>query len=363
VKLQGEITSAILLVLRSPMRRRMLLRDPRTFFDLMQFLVRIVPLARNEIVAIRKHAQRIPDIALREQALSSIDAKSYHVAGAAILATFLPRRAAREYIRIVAPLESIYDYLDNLCDRHAHVAHEAYPVLHQAIADACNPDSPGRNYYALGPMGDDGGYLRDLVLTVQQRLRAIPNFEALLPTFRVAAELYARMQSSVHAPAEDRERLCRAWFEEHRSSFPDLTWNEFVAAAGSQFQVYAPLYSLLRGTPAEIEQVFHAHFPAVASLHVLLDSFIDRQEDREHGDLNLVASMPDRARILERFAFLAGKAEAAISLLSDARPHRFLLQIMTLFYLSHPKIAEQGLEEQAIALLATLERSGFAEAS
>ena len=29
------------------------------------------------------------------------------------------------YVEIVAPLETIYDYLDNLCDRHPEVAVEA----------------------------------------------------------------------------------------------------------------------------------------------------------------------------------------------------------------------------------------------
>ena len=106
---------------------------------LLRFLRRIVPLASAELDAIRERANAIPDEALRREAISSVDGKAYHVAGACILATFLPDGAARRYVSIVAPLESIYDYLDNLCDRHPDVPIDAYPVLHQAIADALDP--------------------------------------------------------------------------------------------------------------------------------------------------------------------------------------------------------------------------------
>ena len=70
-----------------------------------------------------------PDPALRREAVASIEGKAYHVAGACILATFLPSAAAEHYIEIVAPLETIYDYLDNLCDRLPNVPPAAPPMV------------------------------------------------------------------------------------------------------------------------------------------------------------------------------------------------------------------------------------------
>ena len=41
--------------------------------------------------------------------------------------------------------------------------------------------------------------------------------------------------------------------------------------------------------------------------------------------------------------------------LRDARRHRFLVQAMCVFYLTHPKVFEQGLERESAALLRALE--------
>jgi tetraprenyl-beta-curcumene synthase len=317
---------------------------------LLGFLRRVVPLAAAQLAAIRERAENIPDGALRREALASVDGKAYHVAGASILATFLPVDAARRYVAIVAPLESIYDYLDNLCDRHPDVAIEAYPVLHQAIADALDPTAQARDYYALGPAGDDGGYLRWLVTRTQDGLRAIDGYERLLPPLREATELYGEMQTYKHYPAGERERALIAWYE-RRGAGLDLEWHEFACAAGSQFQVYAPLYELVAGRPDSIEAAYDAHFPAVAALHVLLDSFIDQAEDREHEELCFASVYSSPERLQERVACLAERAKRRFAALPEPAQHRFVLRVMALFYLTHPKVYAQGLNRQAEALL------------
>src|SRR5580698_10889640 len=192
----------------------------------------VVPRVSKELREIRKRADGIADPLLRRQALDSISAKSYHAAGAAILATFLPPGAVKRYVDIVVPLESIYDYLDNLCDRHPNVPAAAYPVLHGAIADALDPSASPGDYYAAGPGGDDSGYLRWLVDRVRARLAAVDGYERLLPNFREAALLYGEMQTFAHFPPGEREAACETWFElRFDSRFEALTWGEFACAA------------------------------------------------------------------------------------------------------------------------------------
>ena len=351
--MRDEITWAVHHVLASPARLRFLLADgPATTANVLRFLRRVVPHARLELEGIRSLASSIRDPALREEALASINAKAYHVAGGCILATFLPPAQARAYVELIAPLESIYDYLDNLCDRHPDVAVEAYPVLHQAIADALDPYAAPRDYYALGPSGHDNGYLQRLVTRVQRSLRRVEGHERLLPLFREAADLYAEMQTYKHYGPQEREGVCIAWFKRRRDArFADLEWYEFACAAGSQFQVYAPLFELIAGRPESAAAAYDAHFPAVASLHVLLDSFIDQAEDAEHGELNFVAVYDGQDHLRDRVAYLAGRAMQRFAALPQRTPHRFVLRVMALFYLTHPKVYAQGLNGDAEALL------------
>lgn len=355
--MRDEIAWAVRHVLLSRTRLRFLTADgPSTPANIVCFLRRIVPQARLELEGIRSLAGSIRDDALREEALASIAAKAYHVAGGCILATFLPRPKARAYVELIAPLESIYDYLDNLCDRHPDVPVEAYPVLHQAIADALDPYATPRDYYALGPHGHDNGYLLRLVTRVQRSLRRVDGHDAVLPIFREAAQLYAEMQTYKHYPAGERERVCREWFAARKDGrVADLEWYEFACAAGSQFQVYAPLYELFAGRTDAVTAAYDAHFPAVAALHVLLDSFIDQAEDRDHGELNFAAVYPSPPAMRERAGYLAGLAGRRFAALPDRRPHEFVLRVMSLFYLTHPKVYAQGFNDEAESLLRTID--------
>ncbi|HTX58660.1 MAG TPA: DUF2600 family protein [Verrucomicrobiae bacterium] len=350
--MRSEIGWAVRHVLASPARLRFLIGAGAALpVQLVRFLRTIVPQAAAELAAIRSLAERIPDAALRREAIASIDGKAYHVAGGCILATFLPPERARRYVEIVAPLETIYDYLDNLCDRHPNVDVSAYPVLHRAIADALDPGAAPRDYYASGPAGDDGGYLRALVERVQRGLSAVDGYEQLLPAFAEAAGLYGEMQTYKHYPRGERERACIAWFARSSARTGGLDWHEFACAAGSQFHVYAPLYELIAGRPEAARAAYDAHFPAVAALHVLLDSYIDQAEDREHGELSFAAIYPSLARLRERVRYLARSAERGFAALPDPRQHRFVLRVMALFYLTHPKVYAQGLDRDAQELL------------
>jgi len=365
-----EIRWAVTHVLRSPARLRFLLGDgPQFPYDLVRFLRRVVPLAAAQLAKIEAAAETIPDELLRREALASARNKAYHVAGGCILATFLPGDAAGKYVEIIAPLESIYDYLDNLCDRHPDVRPDAYPVFHRALSDALDPTAQPSNYYAEGPFEngnsdrpvDDGGYLAALVRQVQQALRNVRDYDAVVPMFREAVKYYSEMQTFKHLAPDERESACVAWYERSvaQSNNPflrEITWYEFACAAGSQFHVYVPLYLLFTRSDEQIlEGGYNAYFPAVAALHVLLDSFIDQAEDREHGELNFVDCYESFVAMETRVQFLVATASKRFEQLPVPYQHRFLLRVMALFYLTHPKVSAQNLDSQAIALLRCFE--------
>src|SRR6185503_14658838 len=145
--MKDDIRWAVRTVLGSPQRLRFLFRGgPGTFLTVLRFLRTIVPQAASALRDIRARAEAIPDERLRAEAVASAEHKAYHVAGACILATFLPPDLQRRYIAIVAPLETIYDFLDNLCDRHPDVPPAAYPTLHRALADALDPTREPADY-------------------------------------------------------------------------------------------------------------------------------------------------------------------------------------------------------------------------
>lgn len=355
--LAGDVLRVVAAVLRSPDRVQRLFRlGPHGLVSMARFLVRVVPRATHALAAIRRRALRIPDPALRAQALASIDGKAFHVLGGCILATFLRGRDATRYVRLVASLETIYDYLDNLCDRLPNVSALAYPTLHEALLDALDDRRPLGAYYRDGPAGDDGGYLHSLVLDVRAESAALPHYVAVREALVEIGGYYARLQTLKHAAVDVREAGCDRWYAEHRDRFPDLYWWEFAAACGSSLPVFALLYLASQpqlDAPA-IEATLAAYFPNVSAVHILLDYFIDQAEDREHRELNFVACYRTPAEAVERVRRLLRRTRSRLGVLAHAEWHEFVLRAMCLFYLTHPKVFEQRLDRESTALLSAL---------
>lgn len=353
--LQTEIGWATSRVLFSPKRLGFLLRGGLDdALELRRFLVNVIPLARAALLRLEHLAERIPDAQLRAQARFGLRSKGYHVAGACILSTLLPSAAREHYVEIVAPLEAIYDFLDGLCDRHPQTTPQAFRQLHFALFDALDPSRPRSDYYAFGPPGDDGDYLSSLVRRVRRALSRLAGYELLLPYFNDAAALYADTQTYKHLPPGEREQSCIDWHARNAQHFGDLTWWEAGAAAGSQFQVYGPLYAAFCSNFEQIAPTYEAYFPAFSALHVLLDSFIDQQEDRDHAELNWITCYDSFEAFAARSRELAARARTAFAMLSMPRAHTFALRIMALFYLTHPKVYEQQIGQEAATLLDAL---------
>ncbi|HEY0615010.1 MAG TPA: DUF2600 family protein [Candidatus Elarobacter sp.] len=357
--LRRDLRRTLRVVFSRPSRiRRLIALGPRGWSATARFLTTVVPRAGRELAAIRARAERIPDPALREQALASIDGKAYHVQGGCILATFMRGEQMRRYVAIVAALETIYDYLDNLCDRLPGVTREAYATLHESLLDALDDRRAPSDYYRDGPPGDDGGYLRSLVDAAREGLRALPNYAAVRDDLAGVARFYADLQVHKHGPAGERERACGAWYARNRERFPGLAWWEFAAACGSSLPVFAliELASRERLERGEIEATVAAYFPGVSAIHILLDYFIDQAEDREHGELNFVACYASPAEAVAKLRALVTATLERVRTLAGAARHRFLVEAMCVFYLTHPKVFEQRLERESAALLGALGR-------
>jgi tetraprenyl-beta-curcumene synthase len=352
-----DVRVVVSTVLRTPDRFVRLIRlGPRGLASMARFLVAVVPRAANALESIRERAAAIPTPELREQALASIDAKAFHVQGGCILATFLPAADAARYVRIVAALETIYDYLDNLCDRLPGVSQTAFATLHDALLDALDDRRTPGDYYRDGPPGDDGGYLASLVTTARTELAQLPNYPAVREALGTIARYYAQLQTLKHGDEAQRENVCSAWYAEHADAFPGLYWWEFAAACGSSLPVFALVYLAMqpRVDARAIESTVAAYFPNVSAVHILLDYFIDQAEDREHAELNFVACYPSSAVAVERVGRLVRATSERLRALRHGEWHEFVLRAMCLFYLTHPKVYEQRLDRESAAVLAAL---------
>lgn len=304
----------------------------------------VLPGVHRELAGWRRMAEAIPDPELRRQALASMTAKRFHCEGGAVYAAAAPNPDARRgLIRLIVALQTISDYLDNLCDRSTSLNPADFRQLHQAMLDAVMPGGSVGDYYSCRREREDGGYLPALVRACQEEVARLPGYGAVVDEVRRLVALYADLQVHKHVAWSEREARLLAWWENYRSAHPELRWNEFAAATGSTLGMFA---LFLAATDPQVDgeaarRIVRTYFPWVCALHILLDYLIDQEEDRRGGDLNFVAYYRDAEEAAERLAFFARRAREAVRELPGSRFHRLIVDGLLGLYLSDKKVRRQ----------------------
>ncbi len=287
----------------------------------------------------RGKAQHIPNEELREQALASIEHKAFHCEGGAVYG-LLAREKRRDIIRFIVAYQTISDYLDNLCDRSTSLDEKDFRALHESMHHALTPGEKTSNYYRYREEQNDGGYLAALVQTCQTVLKDLPGFTAVQGAMNQLASYYCDLQVYKHVEKERRVRLLESWFDEHKDELPEMTWYEFSACAGSTLGIFCFAAYASNGTMKEerVKRLKNGYFPWVQGLHILLDYFIDQEEDREEGDLNFVFYYKDQETMIERMRHVKKKANESIQSLPDKEFHDLINKGLLALYLSDEKV-------------------------
>lgn len=303
-----------------------------------------------------RRADAIPSPELRLQAKASLRSKRFHCEGGSFYAALVSeheKESFHEVIRTIVALQTISDYLDNLCDRMASTDGQDFRQLHLSMSDAVEPQAGVRDYYRYNPYKEDSGYLEQLVRTCQETLRRLPLYRQVQDDVLYYVRLYSDLQVYKHLARDHREQRCRGWFEQHRRNYPEIQWQEFCAATGSTLLPFA-LFSLAtrqRLAREEVQRLREAYFPWVCGLHILLDYYIDQQEDSDHGDLNFISYYSDGVEAEQRLRFFLLRALRETDFLPDRHFHRLVVRGLVWFYLKRgrPTAAKWRLIRTALA--------------
>ncbi|SFI94036.1 tetraprenyl-beta-curcumene synthase [Paenibacillus sp. UNC496MF] len=316
---------------------------PKTPVTLMYRVYKyVLPEVRAELARLRVIAERIPDDELRVQALASMTSKQFHCEGGGIYAA-ANLNSRHILVPLIVCLQTISDYLDNLCDRSTSLAADDFRLLHQSMLDAVDPEAPLRDYYALRSEREDGGYLHELVRTCQSCVRQLPSYASVQPHVTELVGLYGDLQVHKHIAKELREPALLVWWEAHRHQVPHLQWNEFAAATGSTLGMFMLFLAASDEacTPEDALRIRGAYFPHVCGLHIMLDYLIDQEEDRIGGDLNFCNYYTNQSQLTERIGLIVENARKDVTRLPVPRFHRMVIEGLIALYLSDPKVSGQ----------------------
>ncbi|MDU2064247.1 MAG: tetraprenyl-beta-curcumene synthase family protein [Sporomusaceae bacterium] len=267
------------------------------------------PLVKQKLAFWQKSACEQLEPRLRHEALSSLRQKQFHCLGGSVFSLY-PGVKRQELTEFIVAFQTISDYLDNLCDRLGPMEAKCFAQLHEAMLRAVTPKAPQIDYYALYPITCDRGYLYDLVSACQKVLSNLPAYDQVQQDVYEFTRLYVELQTYKHLTVGKREPALTAWNEQHSNTYPELIGYEFAAAAGSTLAIF--YLCALASQPAlpreKITAAKTLYFPTICALHILLDYYIDREEDRLHNDLNFFSAYDSLLQGEKRLHFFVTEA-------------------------------------------------------
>jgi tetraprenyl-beta-curcumene synthase len=290
----------------------------------------------REVDRWRARAQSIPEATLREDALDSIVRKRGHADGAALF-WILPRGRHQGLLALLVAYQTIWDFLDNVSERGAHVGHCNGELLHRALVEALDPCGPSSAYYSHHSHRDDGGYLPALVHAARERCSELPAYEHVRPLVLDEAARCA-IQSLNHEPdSESRDAALRAWAAGDRQSseWRELHWFESAAAASASLVPHVLLaLAADRGCDSlEAARTRAAYMPWASLVTAMLDSYCDRSQDAASGDHSYVGHYQEE-EVPKRLGEIIARASSEVGCLRHGHRHTIILASVVALYLS-----------------------------
>ncbi|HHV16831.1 MAG TPA: tetraprenyl-beta-curcumene synthase family protein [Gelria sp.] len=319
---------------------------------LSHYIFKTLPQVKKLLQHWEIQAHQCKDPELRKQALASLHTKAFHCHGGAVYAV---NCGPKEYItlRLIVAYQTICDYLDNLCDRVGSTDGTAFEQLHRSLFDALTPDSSITDYYLYYPHKDDSGYLLQLVNECRHCVQQLPSYAEVYPDIIKLARWYTDLQVKKHLHWDQREQVLQAWCYEHLNSYPGIWWQEFAAASGSTLAIFA-LFILAThksGSARAKNRIIQAYFPWICGLHILLDYFIDQEEDRQGGDLNFTFYYRDELQTIKRLSLFVKNSLLAAASTPLPVFDKTIVHGLLAMYLSDRKVDKYGLRPQAEHLM------------
>ncbi|MDD9149474.1 MULTISPECIES: tetraprenyl-beta-curcumene synthase family protein [unclassified Sporolactobacillus] len=308
-----------------------------------QIYRKVLPQVHGELENWKKKARAIPDPELRRQALASLQTKAFHCEGGAIY-SLLAGEKRSEVISFIVAYQTISDYLDNLCDRSVSLDPVDFRRLHSAMLHALTPGTGPSDYYQYRDVSSDGGYLQDLVSTCQGVLSRLTALGDIQPALHELAGFYCDLQVHKHVEKDQRVPRLIAWFQKYKNRFPEMSWYEFAACSGSTLGIFCIVsYAAARGREMGqlVQTIKNSYFPWVQGLHILMDYFVDQEEDKQEGDLNFCFYYNSEEEMMARFNHFIEEADAAIDGMPDRNFHKMINRGLLGIYLADRKVARQ----------------------
>lgn len=305
----------------------------KTLATLSDYGASIVPRARREIRRWAAAAAAIPDPVLRTHATHAIRVDSRNAEAVAALAATAPRRQRRTTVKLLVAYQVLVDYVDTVGERVcATELRRGLEIGVALVAAIGTPASPLR----LDSLGDDGGYLVDLITACRSRLWQLPSAAVVAPEARGAAVRCGQALAHTHAAGAlgATDGLRRWTAAQPRTA--GYGWWEVAAGGNSSIAILALLASAAdpATTRHDAAALAAAYWPHLCVMSTMLDSLVDFERDATTGDFSFVSHYADDAAVRDGLIEATARSLLTATPLRHSRIHTMIVWGIAGYYAS-----------------------------
>lgn len=263
----------------------------------------------------------------------------------------LPRRREPVLLRLLVTYQTIWDFLDCASER-APGARNAYQ-LHLALTEALDPSSGISDYYRHHPWRRDEGYLHALVHACREGCAALPAYPRVRAQILDGTALCSLQSINHDTDSNRRDAALEAWAHERPRAACELEWFEWAAAA-SAFTPHVLLALAAQPGPREgdLASALDAYFPWFSLAITMLDSYVDRREDRARGHHSYISHYGHPDDAARRLAEIVARCIHQARALPDGHRHATVVASMVAMHLSRPAAWAPATRPHTLAIAA-----------
>lgn len=296
----------------------------------------VFPQVCGEVGGWRLRAQQIPDPLLRNLALRMQATKVGNVEGAAAYGAFARRAHRGRVVAAQVAFQTAYDYADMLSERGSGDPVANGHKLHRALLLVAESAPPHDDYYAYCGSPDDAGYLTALSDACRTTYGVLPARSVFAAPLERAVRRIVAYQGRNHRHPQGMHLALAEWASKETPDGSGLRWWETAASAGSSTGIFSFIAAASHPEMdrRRSEELEGAYFPWAGSLHTLLDSLVDRQEDARDGQRNLLDYYGCEEEAISRMRLIAGEATRRLRSLPDGQVQLLIFAAMASLYVT-----------------------------
>jgi len=312
-----------------------------------RFWPTVAPAVRGELRRWQRPAAAIADPALRALALEKLADERFNAEVAATLATLAPAPRRPAAVRAIVALELLFDYLDG---RTEGIAEDPIGQGERLFAPFIDAVMRGHATGADAGQPADWGYLTALSERTRDGLFALSAADAVGEVAGACARRCAQAQTRIHAAATLGEQQLAEWAVAHAAG-DGLAWREHSAGcASSVLSIHALIAAAAdpATTVGDAERIDHAYL-AICAVITILDSIVDRAEDRARGQRGFIDLYEDGELALR----LPALVREALKRARDAphgEHHAMTLAGIVAYYTTHPGARDPAVRDVVLAV-------------